>query len=149
VREVARGYPDLALEQFIVDDMAHRLVMRPHDLDVLLLPNLYGDLLSDEGAATIGGLGLAPSGCYGDGFAYFESAHGTAPDIAGRGWINPTATLLSAALLLEHVGLAEPARRLDAAISRVYAEGKRITRDQGGAASTEEFADGVIAALRL
>ncbi len=147
VREVARGYPDLELEQFIVDDLAHRLVARPHDLDVVLLPNLYGDILSDEGAATLGGLGLAPSGCYGDGFAYFESAHGSAPDIAGRGWINPTATLLSAVMLLDHLGLRDHARRLDDAISRVYAEGKRLTRDQGGSASTEEFAGAVIDAL--
>jgi isocitrate/isopropylmalate dehydrogenase len=147
VREVARGYPGLELDQYIVDDMAHRLVTRPHDLDVLLLPNLYGDVLSDEGAATIGGLGLAPSGCYGDGFAYFESAHGTAPDIAGRGWINPTATLLSAAMLLEHLGLEAPARRLDAAITRVYAEGRSLTRDQGGTSGTEEFARAVIEAL--
>ena len=89
--------------------MAHRLVLRPHDLDVLLLPNLYGDVLSDEGAATIGGLGLAPSGCYGDDFAYFESAHGTAPDIAGQDRINPTATLLSAVMLLDHLGLGDHA----------------------------------------
>ena len=84
VAEVGADYPDVQLEQYIVDDMAHRLVLRPHELDVLLLPNLYGDVLCDEGAATIGGLGLAPSGCYGDDFAYFESAHGTAPDIAGQ-----------------------------------------------------------------
>ncbi len=147
VREVAAGYPGLALDQYIVDDMAHRLVSRPHELDVLLLPNLYGDVLSDEGAATIGGLGLAPSGCFGDDFAYFESAHGTAPDIAGRGWINPTATLLSAVMLLEHLGLEAPARRLDAAISRVYAEGRTLTRDQGGTASTEDFASALIEAL--
>jgi isocitrate/isopropylmalate dehydrogenase len=147
-REIAAEYPGLVFEQFIVDDMAHRLVSAPHELDVLLLPNLYGDVLSDEGAATLGGLGLAPSGCYGEGFAYFESAHGTAPDLAGQGRINPTATLLSAVLLLEHLGLEAFARRLDAAVSRVYAEGRTLTRDQGGTASTEAFADAVIAALR-
>ena len=96
-------------EQFIVDDMAHRLVLRPHGLDVVLLPNLYGDVLSDEAAATLGGMGLAPSGCYGDDFAYFESAHGSAPDIVGQGIINPTATMLSAVMLLEHLGLADGA----------------------------------------
>ena len=117
--------------------MAHRLVLRPHDLDVLLLPNLYGDVLSDEGAATIGGLGLAPSGCYGDDFAYFESAHGTAPDIAGQDRINPTATLLSAVMLLEHVGLADHAARLDAAVTAVYAAGAVLPVDQGGTASTD------------
>jgi isocitrate/isopropylmalate dehydrogenase len=147
VRELGQEYPDVAYEQFIVDDMAHRLVMRPHDLDVLLLPNLYGDVLSDEGAATIGGLGLAPSGCYGDDFAYFESAHGTAPDIAGMHRINPTATLLSAVMMLEHLGLHDHAARLDAAVSSVYAAGEVLPFDQGGDASTEAFADAVAAAL--
>lgn len=148
VREIAQEYPDVTYEQFIVDDMTHRLVSHPRDLDVLLLPNLYGDLLSDEGAATIGGLGLAPSGCYAsDGFAYFESAHGTAPDIAGQHRINPTATLLSAVMLLEHLGLREAAGRLDGALTTVYAEGKSLTADQGGMASTEMFADAVRALL--
>jgi isocitrate/isopropylmalate dehydrogenase len=147
VREVGQDFPDVELEQFIVDDMAHRLVLRPHELDVLLLPNLYGDVLSDEGAATIGGMGLAPSGCYGDDFAYFESAHGTAPDIAGRGLINPTATLLSAVLLLEHLGLDHAARRLDDAIGAVYAEGACLPTDQGGTAGTDAFAEAVAAAL--
>ena len=107
-REVAQEYPGLEYEQFIIDDMAHRLVVRPHELDVLLLPNLYGDILSDQGAGTIGGMGLAPSGCYGDDWAYFESAHGTAPDIAGQGIINPTATLESAEMMLRHLGLDAP-----------------------------------------
>jgi isocitrate/isopropylmalate dehydrogenase len=146
-REIAQEYAGLAYEQYIVDDMAHRLVISPHDLDVLLLPNLYGDVLSDEGAATIGGLGLAPSGCYGHDFAYFESAHGTAPDIAGQGLINPTASLLSAVMMLEHLELADAAARLDAAISAVYAEGRTLTRDQGGEATTEAFASAVIAVL--
>ncbi len=148
VREVAADFPDVELEQFIVDDLAHRLVLRPHGLDVVLLPNLYGDLLSDEAAATIGGLGLAPSGCYGDDFAYFESAHGSAPDIAGRGIINPTATVLSAVMMLEHLGLTDAAGRLDAAIGEVYASGEFLTADQGGTASTAEFAAAVVAALR-
>ena len=147
VREVGGDFPDVELEQFIVDDMAHRLVLRPHDLDVVLLPNLYGDVLSDEAAATIGGMGLAPSGCYGDEFAYFESAHGSAPDIAGQGIINPTACLLSGVMLLEHLGLVGAAARLDAAISAVYAADHNLTPDQGGRASTEAFAAGVIAAL--
>lgn len=147
VREIAQEYPDIEHEEFIIDDMAHRLVLRPHDLDVLLLPNLYGDILSDQGAATIGGLGLAPSGCYGDTFAYFESAHGTAPDIAGQGIINPTATLLSAMMMLRHLGHDRTADRLDDAITTVYAHGDHLTRDQGGDAGTERFADAVIDAL--
>src|SRR5439155_9683842 len=109
-------YSDVELEDFLADDFARRLVACPQDLDVVLLPNLYGDILSDEGAATVGGLGVVPSGCYGEDFAYFEPVHGTAPDIAGQGVINPTATLLSAAMLLEHVGPAESARRLQAAV---------------------------------
>lgn len=147
VAEVAHSYPEIALERFIVDDMAHRLVLRPHELDVVLLPNLYGDVLSDEGAATIGGLGLAPSGCYGDDFAYFESAHGTAPDLAGRDLINPTATMLSAVMLLEHLGLVDAAHRLDDAITTVYADGRVLPVDQGGDATTTRFAAAVAHAL--
>ena len=146
-RDVAEGYPGLTYEEYIVDDMASRLVQNPHELDVLLLPNLYGDILSDQGAATIGGLGLAPSGCYGHDFAYFESAHGTAPDIAGQRRINPTATLLSAAMMLSHVGLEDAGRRLEDAIGAVYREGRWLTRDQGGSASTDDFAAAVSDAL--
>jgi len=147
VREIGQDYPDVAYEQFIVDDMAHRLVSRPYDLDVLLLPNLYGDVLSDEAAATIGGLGLAPSGCYGHDFAYFESAHGTAPDLTGTRKINPTATLLSAVMMLDYLGLGDHARRLDDAIGAVYRDGGALTADQGGAATCDEFADAVVTAL--
>ncbi len=143
VEEVALGYPDLTYEQFIVDDFSRRLVADPHSLDVVLLPNLYGDILSDEGAGTIGGLGLAPSGCYGDGWAYFESVHGSAPDIAGKHVINPTATMLSAALMLDYLGFDDAARRLESAVEGVYAAGERLTPDQGGDASTEAFADEV------
>jgi isocitrate/isopropylmalate dehydrogenase len=147
VEEVGADYPDVKLTRYIVDDMAHRLVTRTDELDVLLLPNLYGDVLSDLGAGTIGGMGLAPSGCYGDDFAYFESAHGTAPDIAGQHRINPTATLLSAVMMLEWLALDDHAGRLDGAISRVYAAGKTLTPDQGGTATTEEMAQAVIAEL--
>ncbi len=143
----AAEFPDVTVETFIVDDMAQRLVTSPERLDVLLLPNLYGDVLSDLGAGTVGGLGLAPSGCYGDGVAYFESAHGTAPDIAGRGIINPTATLLSAVMMLDWLGLGEPARRLELALDRVYAEGHALTPDQGGGASTDDVARAVVERL--
>ncbi|MCC6437530.1 MAG: isocitrate/isopropylmalate dehydrogenase family protein [Acidimicrobiales bacterium] len=147
VREIGAEYPDVAFEQYIVADMAHRLVLRPHGLDVLLLPNLYGDVLSDEAAATLGGMGLAPSGCYGDDYAYFESAHGTAPDIVGQGILNPTGTLLSAVMMLEYLGFTDAARRVDDAVSAVYAAGEHIPPDQGGTASTDAFADAVLAAL--
>jgi isocitrate/isopropylmalate dehydrogenase len=138
-RRGAASYPDIAFESFIVDDFARRLVAAPHELDVVVLPNLYGDLLSDAAAGLIGGLGLAASGCYGDDYAYFESAHGSAPDIAGKNVINPTATILSAALMLEHLGFASAAERLERAVERVYAAGKVLTPDQGGTARTDEF----------
>jgi isocitrate/isopropylmalate dehydrogenase len=142
-RRVAAEHPDVAFETFIVDDFARRLVAVPHELDVVVLPNLYGDVLSDVAAGVIGGLGLAPSGCYGDGYAYFESAHGTAPDIAGKGVINPTATILSAVMMLEYLGFADAARRLERAVERVYADGSPLTPDQGGSGTTLEFSDAV------
>jgi 3-isopropylmalate dehydrogenase len=147
VEETAAAHPGLRYEQFIVDDFARRIVQSPHELDVVVMPNLYGDILSDAAAGTIGGLGLAPSGCYGDGYAYFESVHGTAPDIAGQGIINPTATMLSAALMLEYLGLDDAAARLEAAIAKVYAEGRTLTPDQGGRASTAEFTRALIGNL--
>jgi isocitrate/isopropylmalate dehydrogenase len=138
-QEVAEGYPELQYENFIADDFARRIVAEPHRLDVVVLPNLYGDIFSDEASALVGGLGVAPSGCYGDDFAYFESVHGSAPDIVGQHVINPTATMLSAAMMLHHLGFAEDGERLQRAIEAVYAEGRSLTRDQGGAASTEDF----------
>jgi isocitrate/isopropylmalate dehydrogenase len=147
VEETAAGYPDIKYEQFIVDDFARRIVQSSHSLDVVVMPNLYGDILSDAAAGTIGGLGLAPSGCYGNGYAYFESVHGTAPDILGMGIINPTATMLSAAMMLEYLGFNEESRRFENAIRRVYGTGKTLTVDQGGAAKTKEFTAAVIANL--
>jgi isocitrate/isopropylmalate dehydrogenase len=142
--EVAAGYPDIEYEHFLADDFARRIVATPLDLDVVVLPNLYGDILSDEAAAIVGGLGIAPSGCYGEHFAYFEPVHGTAPDIAGTHTINPTSTLLSAAMMLEHLDLADAAARLEHAVEAVYAEGSALTPDQGGSASTERFCEAVI-----
>lgn len=145
VRAVAAAeFPDVAVESRIVDDLANRLVAAPHDLDVVLLPNLYGDILSDTAAALIGGLGMAPSGCYGDDYAYFEPAHGTAPDLAGRGIINPTAQLLSAAMMLDHVGATRAGHRVRQAVAGVYASGETLTPDQGGTASTTEFTRAVV-----
>lgn len=144
VEQTVATYPGLDYEQFIVDDFARRLVQSPHELDVVVAPNLYGDILSDAAAGTIGGLGVAPSGCYGDTYAYFESVHGTAPDIKGLGIINPTATILSAAMMLDYLGFAQPASRLEAAARKVYARGETLTPDQGGSAKTQEFARAVI-----
>jgi len=139
VERVAGDYPDIELQTFIVDDLARRLVAEPHSLDVVVLPNLYGDILSDAAAGLVGGLGLAASGCYGDAYAYFESVHGSAPDIAGRNVINPTATLLSGAMMLDYLGFDAAARRLEEAIAGVHADARCQMPDQGGSASTTEF----------
>lgn len=147
VEETAARYPEIKYEQFIVDDFARRLVQSPRELDVVVAPNLYGDILSDAAAGIIGGLGLAPSGCYGADYAYFESVHGTAPDIMGMNIINPSATMLSAALMLEYLGFADAASRLDAAVRKVYADGRVLTPDQGGSAKTMDFARAVVANL--
>jgi isocitrate/isopropylmalate dehydrogenase len=144
---VAGRYPEIEFRSLVIDDLAHQLVATPEDFDVVVLPNLYGDVLSDAAAGLVGGLGLAPSGCYGDDYAYFESAHGTAPDIAGRNVINPTATLLSAVMMLEHLGFGDAAHRLDSALARTYAEGRVLTPDQGGTASTTEFCAAVASLL--
>jgi isocitrate/isopropylmalate dehydrogenase len=145
--EVARGvadrYPDIEFESYIVDDFARRLIADARDLDVVVLPNLYGDVLSDAAAGLVGGLGLAASGCYGESYAYFESAHGSAPDIAGQHIINPTATIFSAALMLEYLGFADEGSALERAVERVYAAGRVLTPDQGGSASTREFCEAV------
>ena len=137
--DVARQNPDIEFEDYIVDDFARRIVAEPHALDVVVLPNLYGDILSDEASGLVGGLGLAPSACYADDFAYFEPVHGTAPDIAGTHTINPTATLLSAVLMLDWLELPDAARRLESAVEAVYREGDSLTPDQGGSATTDQF----------
>ena len=147
VQQVATEFPGIELETFIVDDFARRIIAAPQELDVVVLPNLYGDILSDLAAGVIGGLGLAPSGCYGDDYAYFESIHGSAPDIAGQNIINPTATLLSGAMLLDYLGFAAEARRLKRSIESVYAEGASLTPDQGGSASTTGFCEAVASHL--
>src|SRR5499433_3967696 len=136
----------LAFEHFHVDDAARRLVRFPRSMDVVLCMNLYADILSDLGAETAGGLGLAPSANHVDGWAYFESVHGSAPDIAGRGIANPTATIRSAVLMLDHVGFPAEAKRLESAVARVYRDNKALTPDQGGPVSTREMAQAVLAA---
>jgi isocitrate/isopropylmalate dehydrogenase len=137
----------LDYEHLHTDDVAQRLVTDPGRFDVIVTPNFAGDLLSDGAAGTTGGLGVAPSGCYSEDAAYFEPVHGSAPDIVGEGVINPTATMLSAAMLLEHQGLAAAADGLRSAVEAVYAAGGPLTPDQGGSASTEEFAAAVEARL--
>ena len=149
VAAVVAGCPDLRFEHFHVDDAARRLIRFPTAIDVLVTLNQYGDILSDVAGEVAGGLGVAPSANHGDGgWAYFESVHGSAPDIAGRGIANPTATLLSCVLLLDHLGLSTESQRLEAAVARVYRDATRLTPDQGGAASTREMTAAVLDAYR-
>ena len=143
--EVAEQYPDVESVDIIVDAAAMKLVRDPESFDVLVSTNLFGDILSDLMAGLVGGLGVAPSANLGDHHAIFEPVHGSAPDIAGRGAANPTATMLTAVLMLEHLGERDAAARIDRAVDRVLESGPR-TADLGGDASTEAFTDAVIAA---
>ncbi|MDP2999927.1 MAG: isocitrate dehydrogenase (NAD(+)) [Bryobacterales bacterium] len=146
-REVAREYPEIEYKELIVDNASMQLVMRPEQFDVLLMPNLYGDIVSDLAAGLVGGLGMVPGANMGEKHAVFEAVHGSAPDIAGRGIANPTALMLSSVMMLEHLGERAAAERLQRAIEAVYTEGTRLTRDVGGQASTSQFTDAVIAKL--
>lgn len=146
-REVAEMYPLIQYNELIVDNASMQLVARPEVFDVLVLPNLYGDIISDLAAGLVGGLGVVPGANMGDSCAIFESVHGSAPDIAGKGIANPTAMLMSAAIMLEHVREKAACERLKGAIDAVYREGTRLTRDVGGEATTQQFADAVIEKL--
>jgi len=149
VQETVARYDELTFEHFHVDDAARRLIRFPKAMDVVVAMNQYADILSDIAGEAAGGLGVAPSGNFGDdGWAYFESVHGSAPDIAGKGIANPTATILSAVLMLDHIGLTAEASRLEAALARVYRDGKALTPDQGGSSSTTAMAAAVLATYR-
>ena len=146
-RSVAARYPDIAFDDRIVDAACMHLVMHPERLDVLLLPNLYGDIVSDLCAGLVGGLGVVPSANLGEGgVGVFEAVHGTAPDIAGRDIANPTALLLSAVLMLEHLQEDDKAARIMAALRGVLASG-HVTPDLGGTATTTAFADAICRAI--
>ncbi len=146
-REVAADFPQIEYTELIVDNACMQLVMRPETFDVLVLPNLYGDIVSDLAAGLVGGLGIVPGANLGDGMAVFEAVHGSAPDIAGKGLANPTALVQSARLMLAYIGEREAAVRMQRAIEAVYAEGAHLTHDVGGHAGTGEFTDAVIAKL--
>jgi isocitrate dehydrogenase (NAD+) len=147
-REIARRYPDIEYKELIVDNAAMQLVMRPEQFDVLLMPNLYGDIISDLAAGLVGGLGIVPGANLGDRDAIFEAVHGSAPDIAGKGIANPTALMQSGVMMLTHLGELEAAQRLQQAILDVYREGRNLTPDVGGAATTGEFTAAVIAKMK-
>jgi isocitrate dehydrogenase (NAD+) len=148
IRAVAENYTDIEYKELIVDNACMQIVIDPKQFDILLLPNLYGDVMSDLAAGLVGGLGVVPSGNIGDDCAIFEAVHGTAPDIAGKGLANPTALIMSSILMLNHLGEREVATRVDAALTSVYRQGKHVTKDVGGTAGTKEFTEAVIAALK-
>ena len=147
LRAVAERYKDVEYKEMIVDNACMQMVLDPGQFDMLLLPNLYGDVMSDLAAGLVGGLGVVPSGNIGDECAMFEAVHGTAPDIAGKGLANPTALLMSGIMMLDHLNERPAARRIEAALHKVYRDGKHATRDLGGKATTQEFTDAVISAL--
>ena len=146
-REVAAQFPEITYTELIVDNACMQLVMRPETFALLVMPNLYGDIISDLTAGLVGGLGIVPGANIGDHHAIFEAVHGTAPDIAGKGLANPTALMQSAVLMLAHLGEREASVRLQNAIHQVYAEAKHLTGDVGGKSSTTEFTDAVIGHL--
>lgn len=146
-REVAKEYPDIQADDIIVDNCCMQLVSRPQSFDVLVLPNLFGDIVSDLCAGLVGGLGIAAGANIGKSCAIFEAVHGSAPDIAGKGLANPTAILLSSVTMLQHMGELTFANKIEAAILRTLSEPKTRTKDLGGAANTKEFTKFVIGNL--
>jgi isocitrate dehydrogenase (NAD+) len=146
-RNVSKDYPEIEADDKIVDNACMQLVMRPEQFDIMLLENLYGDIVSDLCAGLIGGLGLVPGANIGEQGAVFEAVHGSAPDIAGQGIANPTALLQSGILMLRHLGEREAAERIEKAMLKVFAEGNVRTRDIGGHANTSEFAEAIIGKL--
>jgi 3-isopropylmalate dehydrogenase len=142
-REVAASYPDTEYEEMIVDACAMKLILMPEHFDVIVTTNMFGDILSDEAAGLVGGLGMAPSGNIGEKHAIFEPVHGTAPDIAGKGIANPIATILSASMMLSWLGEHEEARTVEEAVLQTLTEGRTLTPDLGGSSSTHEVADAI------
>lgn len=143
-RRVAEAFPDIEFDDCIVDAAAMKLVINPQSFDVLVMENLFGDILSDLTSGLVGGLGVAPSANVGYGLAVFEAVHGSAPDIAGKGLANPTALILSAVLMLRYLNEKEAADRIEAAVHNVFAAGQVLTGDLGGTATTGQFVEAVL-----
>jgi isocitrate dehydrogenase (NAD+) len=141
-------FPHVEYDELIIDAGCMKIVQDPTRLDVLLMENLYGDLVSDLCAGLVGGLGVVPGSNIGEEYAVFEAVHGSAPDIAGKGVANPLAVIMSGVMMLNHLGETAIAERIKAAYNRVLAEGKHVTRDLGGTANTEQFTDALIAQIR-
>jgi isocitrate dehydrogenase (NAD+) len=148
IRRVAEQFPEIEYKEMIIDNACMQMVLNPCQFDMLLLTNLYGDIMSDLAAGLVGGLGVVPSGNIGENVAIFEAVHGTAPDIAGKGVANPTALLMSAIMMLRHIDETDAALNIEQALQTVYKEGKHLTRDVGGKATTTEFTGAVIAQLQ-
>jgi len=146
-REVAAKFPQIEYRELIVDNASMQLVIRPEQFDILLLPNLYGDIVSDLAAGLVGGLGVVPGANLGERHAVFEAVHGSAPDIAGKGIANPTAMMFSAVMMLQHMREQAAADRLRSAIEKVYAEKRCLPPDVGGDGTTTQFTGAVIAAM--
>jgi isocitrate dehydrogenase (NAD+) len=146
-QKVAERYDDIAFDDSIIDSAAMKLVINPHTFDVMVMENLFGDIVSDLTAGLVGGLGLAPSANIGRDVAVFEAVHGTAPDIAGKGMANPTALILSAVLMLRYLGENDAAQQVENAVRAVYRDGTARTGDLGGKATTEQFVEAIIAHL--
>ncbi len=153
-QKVARSYPDIRFEDAIVDNLCMQLVTKPERYDIIVLPNLYGDIVSELCAGLVGGIGVVPSANIGDKVAVFEPAHGSAPKYAGRNKVNPMAMMLSAAMMLRHIGEEKPAQRLESAIIQTISEGKTVTYDlkadpnDPSIATTSAVADAVIKKLK-
>lgn len=147
-QQVAGDYPDIEFEERMVDNMCMQLVLRPEQYDVLLMPNVYGDLVMDLTAALAGGLGMGPGGNFGDEIAVFESVHGSVPKYAGLNRANPCAMILTGALMLRHLGETAAAANIDSAVTDVLREGVHVTRDLGGEAGTSEMAEAIAARVR-
>jgi isocitrate dehydrogenase (NAD+) len=146
-RDIAKEFPEITYAEHIVDNTCMQLVMNPYQYDVLVMENLYGDIISDLCAAFIGGLGLVPSVNIGDHCSIFEAVHGSAPDIAGKNIANPTALIRCSLLMLRHLGEFEAATKIRNALERVYRDRDKLTRDVGGKAGTSEFADSIVEAM--
>ena len=146
-RKISEEYPLINLSEVIIDNLCMQLVMNPEQYKIIVTMNLYGDIISDLGAGLIGGLGLVPGANIGEDISIFEAVHGSAPDIAGQNIANPTALLKSAIMMLKYIGAYESAKKIEKALKKVYSDGKILTRDLGGTATTSEFTQAIIDAL--
>jgi len=147
--EVAKGYPSIQVEELMIDATAHRIVRRPQDLDVVVTTNLFGDILSDEAAGVVGGLGITPGANIGEKYGMFEPVHGVALKYAGKGVANPSALILSGVMMLRYLGEKEAAAKLERALERVLEEGKVVTKDLGGNASTQAMAEEIVKVMEV